>query len=304
MTYIGKGREAIALLVDPGSFEEGRVGNAVCDPADAPSAVRGTARIAGDPVTLIANDARAANPRFPAAYSGAIGLEEAYAMALAVYDTIAADRDLPPERKRPILLVVDTPGNAPGKLEEILGVNKATAAYQLALSESRKRGHPSVAVVVGRAISGGFLCHGLHAGIVICLAERHGTLVHVMPLTSIARIIKVPLEQLQTLVRDNPVFAAGPAFVHALGGLNEIVDDPADLRARVAAAIRRQRAAAADPEAQGIGPVGRMRLGMERGGRRAIGRVLDTLRAELEPALSALGFLLPDPATPAAPRPP
>ncbi len=55
-------------------------------------------------------------------------------MALAVYRTLAMDKDEAVGEKRPLVLIVDTPGNGPGKLEEIIGMNKATGAYQLALA--------------------------------------------------------------------------------------------------------------------------------------------------------------------------
>lgn len=296
MNFIGKGRAAIELLVDAGSFQENIVGAASFDPAYAQPAVVGTAQLDGRPATVIANDARKSNPRFKVVYSGVIGLEEAYKMAEAVYASIEADRARPPAEKRPILLVVDTPGNAPGKLEEIIGMNKATVAYQLALSEARKAGHPSAALVVGRGISGAFLCHGLHAGSVFSLSERYGTMVHVMPLTSIARITKIPLEELQRHVVDNPVFASGPAFVHKLGGINEIVDDMAQARPMIIQAIAAQRAAFPRGEEHGFGPVGRMRLGIERGGRPAIGAVLRRMRLEAQDALQALGLAVSIPA--------
>ncbi len=290
MNFIGKGRDAIALLADEGSFQENIVGAESFDPEYAPPAVVGTARLDGQPATVIANDARKINPRFKVVYSGVIGMEEAYKMAEAVYATIAADRARPAAEKRPILLVVDTPGNAPGKLEEIIGMNKATVSYQLALSEARKAGHPSAALVVGRGISGAFLCHGLHAGSVFSLSERYGTMVHVMPLTSIARITKIPLEELQRHVVDNPVFASGPAFVHKLGGINEIVDDMAQARPMIIQSIAAQRAAFPRGEEHGFGPVGRMRLGIERGGRPASGAVLRRMRRDTQDALAALGI--------------
>ena len=139
MQMIGRGRDAVAMLADEGSFQENHVGNAVMDAEFGPGAVVGTARIGGVAVTMIANDAEAVNPRFPVVYFGVIGMEEAYKMASAVYETIEADREKRPGEKRPLVLVVDTPGNAPGKVEEIFGMNKATGAYQLALAEARKK---------------------------------------------------------------------------------------------------------------------------------------------------------------------
>jgi len=290
MNYIGRGREALELLIDHGSFQENTVGAQNFDPAYAPPAVVGTARLDGQPVTVIANDARRTNPRFKVVYSGVIGLEEAYKMAEAVYATIAADRARPAAEKRLILLVVDTPGNAPGKLEEIIGMNKATVSYQLALSEARKSGHPTVALVVGRAISGAFLCHGLHAGAVLCLSDRYNTMVHVMPLTSIARIVKIPLEELQRRTAGSPVFASGPTFVHKLGGINAIIDDMAQARGKVIAAAANLRKTYPREEENGAGPAGRMLLGIERGGRPATARVMEQMRRETDAALRDLAI--------------
>ena len=171
-SLVGKGREAIPLIIDPDSWVENLAGDTKLDPDFGPGAVVGTAKINGKTVTVLANDAQAVNPRFPVVYFGVIGMEEAYKMALAVYGTMEADRGKPAKEKRPILLLVDTPGNGPGKVEEIFGMNKATGAYQLALAEARKSGHPIVAMVIGRAISGAFLCHGLQADQILALPRK------------------------------------------------------------------------------------------------------------------------------------
>ena len=194
-TMIGRGRDAIEMIVDAGSFEENKIGTAEFDPDYGPGAVVGTAKLKDETVTVIANDAYAFNDRFPVVFGGVIGLEEGYKMATAVYRTMEADKDKPEAEKRPIVLIVDTPGNGPGKMEEIAGMNKSTGAYQLALAEARKSGHPIVAMVIGRAISGAFLCHGLQADEILALSPEFGTMIHVMPLTSISRITKMDIER-------------------------------------------------------------------------------------------------------------
>ena len=75
------------------------------------------------------------------------------------------------------MLIVDTPGNGAGKQEELFGMNKSTGAYQMALASARKAGHSIVAMVVGRAISGGFLCHGLQADHVLSLGQKFNTMI-------------------------------------------------------------------------------------------------------------------------------
>lgn len=283
--YIGEGRRVVDLIADTGTFIENRVGAAELSAELAPGAMVGTAKIDDETVTVIANDAKQANPRFPVVHSGLIGLEEAYKMAEAVYRTIDADAGVEPSGKRPIVLIVDTPGNAPGKLEEIVGMNKATVSYQLAMAEARKAGHPSVALVVGRAISGGFLCHGLHADRVISLSDDFNTMVHVMPVTSIARIIKVPLDILRERVKTNPVFASGATFARQIGAVDEILDDDADLKKDVARVIAEIRAVKKSGDWERLGPPGRLRLGIERGGRPAADKVMDLMRREAEEAL-------------------
>jgi malonate decarboxylase gamma subunit len=279
-TLLGKGREAIGLIVDPESFVQDKVGAvAFSDPTFGPGAVVGEAKLDGELVTVIASDAEAFNEKFPVVYSGIIGMEEGYKMAQAVYASLAADADKRLADKRAIVLIVDTPGNGPGKVEEIFGMNKATGAYQLALAEARLAGHPIVAMVIGRAISGAFLCHGLQADRILSLDAKFGTMIHVMPITSVSRIIKKDIEVLEELARTNPVFAAGPAFFFQLGGVEELISEIPAMRAAIIKHIDEIRRAK-DAGLSVVGPRGRGKLGAERGGRKVRPHVLERLNAE------------------------
>ncbi len=291
MALVGKGRQAIDMIAEPGTFVENKIGEFSIDPQLGPPAVVGTARLAGEDATILSIDAAASNPRFRVVYSGVIGMEEAYKMAEAVYMTIAADQDKPVEEKRKILLIVDTPGNGPGKLEEIVGMNKATAAYQLALAEARKLGHPTVAMVIGRAISGAFLCHGLQADMILSLTKEYNTMVHVMPVTSISRITKIPLERLQELATSNPVFASGAEFVYNLGGIEELIDDEGKMRQAVQDAFAKVRECKKNADSQRLGPYGRMLLGADRGGRSMIYPVMEQMQRDCADALEKLGIV-------------
>ena len=276
----GKGREAIGIIADDGSFAENVVGGVAANENIGPGAVVGTGTIAGKPATIISIDAMTANPRFPTVYAGIIGLEEGYKMAMAVYDTIDADRD--GEDKRPIVLIVDTPGNGPGKTEEIFGMNKATGAYQLALAEARQHGHPVLAVVIGRAISGAFLCHGLQADHIIALSKDFGTVIHVMPLSSIARITKMDIETLGALAESNPVFASGADFFYKLGGIEEILGSIDDIKPAVIRHIDEIRALRAENTPENTGPWSRGELGEQRGGRKIRAQVISKMKAEFD----------------------
>ena len=279
-SMIGRGRDAIAMLADPDSFAENQVGNAQVPEGYGPGAVVGTASLNGRPATVLANDAQAVNPRFPVVYFGVIGMEEADKMASAVYESILADRDKPVGEKRPLLLIVDTPGNGPGKVEEIFGMNKATGAYQLALAEARKAGHAVVAMVIGRAISGAFLCHGLQADHILALPKECGTMIHVMPLTSISRITKMDIERLEELSQESPVFAAGVDFFYRLGGVEEIVPSPEEMRDAVARHVEQVEAPKRARHYERTGPWSRGALGAERGGRTTRPEVLRRMTEE------------------------
>ncbi|MDL2258939.1 biotin-independent malonate decarboxylase subunit gamma [Eubacteriales bacterium OttesenSCG-928-K08] len=279
-SLVGKGRAAISLILDEGTFEENRIGGTVLDAGLGPGAVVGSGRLNGRVVTVIANDAKLRNPRFPVVYAGIIGLEEAYKMAEAVYASIAADDGLPPEKKRPLVLIVDSPGNGPGKIEEIFGMNKATGAYQLALIEARQKGHPVVAMIIGRAISGAFLCHGLQADRILTLSKEYGTMIHVMPLSSIARITKRDIETLETLSKTNPVFASGADYFYKLGGVEEIIEDSANMREAISRHIDEVYAFNSAGRREENGPRGRGALGAKRGGRKKRQQVLALMEQE------------------------
>ncbi|MDY3973199.1 biotin-independent malonate decarboxylase subunit gamma [uncultured Veillonella sp.] len=266
-TMIGRGRDAIDMIVDENSFDENKIGAYEFEVDYGPGSVVGTAVLEGETVTIIANDAMAFNDRFPVVFGGVIGLEEGYKMATAVYKTIETDKDKPLAEKRPIVLIVDTPGNGPGKMEEIAGMNKATGAYQLALAEARKTGHPIIAMVIGRAISGAFLCHGLQADEILALSKDFGTMIHVMPITSVARITKMDIERLEELSKVNPVFAPGVDFFYNLGGVKEVVNNTEDMRSVISKRIKEVQELKAAGEIEKLGPWGRGLDGCERGGR-------------------------------------
>jgi malonate decarboxylase gamma subunit len=279
-TLVGKGRDAIGIILDEGSFEENVIGAYRQDAALGPGAVIGTGRLKGRTVTVIGTDAKARNPRFPVVVAGVIGLEEGYKMAIAVYKTIEADAGKPAAEKRPLVLLVDSPGNGPGKQEEIFGMNKSTGAYQLALTEARQHGHPVVAMIIGRAISGAFLCHGLQADHILTLSKDFGTMIHVMPLSSIARITKMDIETLEELSKTNPVFASGADFFHKLGGVEEIVNSVADMAEAIHRHIDEIYALNAAGKSEQAGPWGRGTLGAERGGRTTRKKVIEMMRKE------------------------
>jgi len=132
------------------------------------------------------------------AREGQVGLTESLALARAVTELTDADRAA--EVKRAIVAVVDLPSQAYGRLEEMVGLHQAMAAAVDAYHGARTSGHPVVALVVGSALSGGFLTHGLQANRILALDDP-GVEIHAMHRAAAARITLRTVEELDELAK-------------------------------------------------------------------------------------------------------
>jgi malonate decarboxylase beta subunit len=94
--------------------------------------------------------------------------------------------------------VVDLPSQAYGRIEEMAGLHQTIAATVDAYAAARNAGHPVVAVVVGTALSGGFLAHGLQAQQILALGDP-GVEIHAMHRAAAARITLRTVAELDEL---------------------------------------------------------------------------------------------------------
>jgi biotin-independent malonate decarboxylase gamma subunit len=108
---------------------------------------------------------------FPRARHGEVGLLEGIGLAHAIREVIELDSSLADDQRRSIVAVVDIPSQAYGRLEEQFGEYLYIAAAVDAYAAARVAGHPVIALVVGSAISGGFLAHGLQASQILALDD-------------------------------------------------------------------------------------------------------------------------------------
>jgi malonate decarboxylase beta subunit len=167
------------------------------------------AALGGEPVPVIGSVLRAdtADTRYLAvvpdpdnpfhrARAGEVGLAESLALAQAIRQVIAEDTH--GRQRRAIVAIVDLPSQAYGRTEEMAGLHQAIAATVDAYAAARTAGHPVVALVVGTAMSGGFLAHGLQAGKLLALDDA-GVQIHAMHKPAAARITKRSPAQLDTL---------------------------------------------------------------------------------------------------------
>jgi biotin-independent malonate decarboxylase gamma subunit len=133
--------------------------------------------------------------RFPCARQGQVGLAEGWMLAKQIRDVIRADSD---GEKRAIVAIVDVPSQAYGRREELLGIFLAAAAATDAYVSARLTGHPVISLVVGHAISGGFLTHGVQANRLLAFDDP-GVMIHAMARKAAALVTRRTVEELDQL---------------------------------------------------------------------------------------------------------
>jgi len=190
--------------------------------------------------------------RFPCARRGEVGLEEAYTLAARVREAIDADKE---SAKRPIIAIVDVKSQAYGRREETAGIHLAAAAAADAYATARFAGHPVIALIVGQAISGGFLTHGYQANRLLAF-DDDGVLIHAMHKEAAARITRRTVAQLDKLaetvtplsynVRDYAKLGLLYKLLHVSNAEHPNAEDVSLVRQEVIAAIQDARKASPD----------------------------------------------------------
>jgi malonate decarboxylase gamma subunit len=133
--------------------------------------------------------------RFPCARDGQVGLEEAYTLAARVREFVDHDQS---SIKRPIVAIVDVKSQAYGRREETAAIFLAASAAADAYGSARMAGHPVISLVVGHALSGGFLTHGYQANRILAF-DDDGVMIHAMHKEAAARITRRSVESLEQL---------------------------------------------------------------------------------------------------------
>src|ERR1700722_10860947 len=172
----------------------------------------------GDRLRLVAVVPNSAS-RFPRARSGQVGIEEGWAIADAVRHAITEDMH---GEKRVIVAIVDVPGQAFGYREEFLGLHESLAAAADAYATARAAGHPVIALVVGKAISGAFLAHGLQAAAIIAL-DDNALEFHVMSQASVARVTRRGEAEVAALAKVVPSTARDVHSFASLGAIDQLL---------------------------------------------------------------------------------
>ena len=205
----------------------------------------------GDPGTLLTADAKLGeetarflcvvpNPeaRFPCARKGEVGLEEAYGLAHRIREAIALETS---EQRRPIVAIVDVKSQAYGRREETAAIFLATAAAAAAYTAARMQGHPIVTLVVGQAISGGFLTHGYQASRLLAFDDQD-VVIHAMHKEAAARITLRSVEEIVRLGHEIIPMSYDVNDYARLGLLHELlhVENPDDPSPKTVAQVQKE----------------------------------------------------------------
>jgi biotin-independent malonate decarboxylase gamma subunit len=158
--------------------------------------------------------------RFPCARQGQVGLQEGWNLAKQVRDAITADEN---GEKRAIIAIVDVPSQAYGRREELLGIFLAAAAATDAYVSARLAGHPVISLLVGHAISGGFLTHGAQANRLLAFNDS-GVMVHAMAKNAAARVTRRTVEELDKLAETVIPMSYKIEDYAKLGTLYKLID--------------------------------------------------------------------------------
>lgn len=125
-------------------------------------------------------------------------------------------------QKTPVVFIVDTQGQALSRTDEVLCLNRTFAHLASCVDLLRREQHPNFSIILGEAVSGGFLSYGLMANEIYALEESQ---VKVMDLNAMSRVTKIPVDKLQALSQSSAIFAPGVENFYKMGAINAIWKD-------------------------------------------------------------------------------
>jgi malonate decarboxylase gamma subunit len=187
------------------------------------------------------------NARFPRASEGEVGLEEAYALAAHVKEVVENHKS---GDRRPIVAIVDVKSQAYGRREETVAIHQAAAAAADAYETARTFGHPVITLVVGQALSGGFLTHGYQANRILAFDDP-GVIIHAMHKEAAARVTRRTVAELDKLaetilplsydIRDFAKLGILHELLHVKDAEQPQASDVSMVKERLAAAVEDAR---------------------------------------------------------------
>ncbi|ACL58084.1 biotin-independent malonate decarboxylase subunit gamma [Methylobacterium nodulans] len=176
-----------------------------------------------------------------------LGVEGACLLSRCILDIVRAGG------ATPILVAIDSDSQRMSRRDELLGLNEYLAHLAKTLLLADAEGHPTIGLVYGHTAAGAFIATALATRVLVGLPGANPS---VMDLPSVARVTKLPLDKLEAMARDTPVFAPGLDNMVQTGAVQAVLDPGRPLGPQIAAVLDSM-------PAEDI----RDRVGRERGGR-------------------------------------
>lgn len=142
-----------------------------------------------------------------------LGVDGALALAGHVLETI---RQSP---GRPFVVLLDAQSQRMRRRDEMLGLYEYLAHLTKCFILAGRQGHRTVAVLFGQIAAGAFISTGLVQDVLVALPGGNPL---VMDLPSIAKVTKLPIEKLEALAKNTPVFAPGLSYAPPIGSVAEV----------------------------------------------------------------------------------
>jgi malonate decarboxylase gamma subunit len=156
--------------------------------------------------------------------------------------------------KMPIVMLVDSAGQEPNRVAEMLGLASYFGHLLSCLEVARRKSHKLITVATGQAVGGAFICYGMFGDRIYALDSAR---VGLMPVEAMSAVTKIPVPVLRKLSKTMPSLEFGARPFALLGGVEEVWPAKGDVQAKLARAI-----ATATTEDN------RAALGKKRGGRK------------------------------------
>jgi malonate decarboxylase gamma subunit len=177
-------------------------------------------------------------------------IDNAAALRLAAHVIDCIER----HPKTPIVMLVDSAGQEPNRVAEMLGLASYFGHLLSCLELARRKGHKLITIATGQAVGGAFICYGMFGDRIYALDSAR---VGLMPVEAMSAVTKIPVAVLRKLSKTMPSLEFGAKPFALLGGVQEVWSAKDDVQAKLAKAI-----ATSSTEDN------RAELGKKRGGRK------------------------------------
>ncbi|WP_297074489.1 biotin-independent malonate decarboxylase subunit beta, partial [uncultured Enterococcus sp.] len=154
--------------------------------------------------------------------NGEVGLVEGFRMGQILEQIYQEDRNQ--TKKRPVIAIIDVPSQAYGYNEELIGIHIALATSAAGYAKLRQAGHPVIGLIVGNAISGAFLAHGLQSSRLVAL-NNPSINIQAMSKASAGRVTNRSIAEIEAAAQKVPAIAYDVTSFNKLGALYEFLTD-------------------------------------------------------------------------------